>query len=326
MAETDFGGQGQARCALHPEEWASGTCERCGNFMCGLCSDSGAQPWCPTCRERAGSSTFPLRRDTWTFGALWEYAWAAFKTDWLNLSLAALIVLACTFGVQFVGRIFTGGASAMGNIPLVVFFSLVFMVAQYFVQGIVTMGLVRLCFDVLNGREVELEHVFSQVHKAGRYLGATLFIWLVFALPILFILFGALVVGAIVGGVSAGELSEGESVFREAGEPMVVALVCAGLLIFFPAMYFGLPLMLLPAEFVFNEDSTALGALRNCYVLARGQRLGLLLLSLVSILLAFVGLILCCIAFIPAWALIHMLVAGLYLALRRGSELEREPR
>ncbi len=326
MAETDFGGAGQARCALHPEEWASGTCERCGNFMCGLCSDNGAQSWCPTCRERAGASTFPLRRDTWTFSALWDYAWAAFKREGLNLSLAALIVFSCIGAVQFAGNILTQVAVAMDNLALLALLTLVSMVLQSFVQGIVTLGLVRLCFDVLNGQGVELAHVFSQVHKAGRYVVATLFIWLVFLVPVFLILGGALVVGAIVGGVSAAELGEGEAIFREAGTSMLIAVTVAGLILLVPLVYFALPLALLPAEFAFNEDGTALGALRNCYVLARGQRLGLILLSLVSILLTLAGFLLCCIGVIPAWALIHVLIAGLYLSLRRGSELELEPR
>ncbi len=325
MAEMEFGGQGQARCALHPEEWASGTCERCGNFMCGLCSESGTQSLCPTCRERTGSVAFPLRRDTWTFSALWDYCWAAFQKDWLNLSLAALIVAACSGAAQFFGTILTMVGQFADSIPILILTYILSFAVQYFVQGIVTLGMLRLCFDVLDGKGVELARLFSQIHKAGRYLLSMLIIAGVFVVPFLLALTVAVVAGAVAAGISLSELSAGEEVLREGGPVMltVVSLTLTALLV--PAIYFGLPLVLLQAELAFG-DEPALGALRNCYVLAREHRLGLFGVSVAETGIVFVGLLACCIGVIPAAALTQLLTAGLYLSLRQGSGLELTPR
>jgi len=325
MAETDFGGRAQARCALHPEEWASGTCERCGNFMCGLCSDSGTQPWCPTCRERASSRALPLRRDTWTFSALWEYAWAAFQKDWLNLSLAALIVAACSGAAQFFGTLLTMAGQLADSIPLLVVTYFVSFTLQYFVQGVVTMGMLRVCFDVLDGKAVDLARLFTQIHKAGRYLLSMLIIMGVFLLPFLLVLGVAAVIAALAVGIAPSELAAGEEVFREAGPVMAVVLMGTMFVLLVPALYFGLPLVLLQAELAHGEES-ALGAIRNCYVLARGHRLGIFLVSLAGVGVILVGLLMCCIGVIPAAALAQLLTAGLYLSLRQGSELEQKPR
>ena len=324
MAEMDFGGQGQARCALHPEEWASGTCERCGNFMCGLCSESGTQPRCPTCRERAGSSAFPLRRDTWTFGALWEYAWAAFQKDWLNLSLAALIVAGCSGAAQFFGTLLTMVGQFADSIPILIVTYIVSFAVQYFVQGLVSLGMLRLCFDVLDGKGVDLARIFSQIHKAGRYLLAMVIIVAVFVVPLFLMLGIATAIGAVAAGISLSELGAGEEVFREGGLVMLTVVLGTLLVLLAPLIYFTLPLVLLQAELAFGNES-APGALRNCYVLARGHRVGIFGVSFVEGLVVIVGLLACCIGVLPAAALTQLLTAGLYLSLRQGSELELKP-
>ncbi|MHB8875333.1 MAG: hypothetical protein ACYC8T_16735, partial [Myxococcaceae bacterium] len=45
-----------ARCALHPERTASGTCPRCGNFACDECS-LGGTTLCPACRAQVAGPT-----------------------------------------------------------------------------------------------------------------------------------------------------------------------------------------------------------------------------------------------------------------------------
>jgi len=97
----------------------------------------------------------------------------------------------------------------------------------------------------------------------------------------------------------------------------------AGLLTFIPAIYFGLPLYLLQPELTLNEDVSPMQALRNCYTLARGERLSLFGVGLLVMALVLVGLLACCVGIFPALGLGQLLLAGLYLALRNGSELER---
>src|ERR1700737_530025 len=85
----------QAQCAIHPGQLARGTCDRCGNFMCGECSQGGQSLLCPKCRQLAGASPFPFTRTDYDFGRLWDYGWNVFRNDWLMLSGCVLMV----FGV-----------------------------------------------------------------------------------------------------------------------------------------------------------------------------------------------------------------------------------
>lgn len=45
-----------ASCALHPDTAATGTCSRCGNFVCGRCELDDAKQ-CPACVKLVGAST-----------------------------------------------------------------------------------------------------------------------------------------------------------------------------------------------------------------------------------------------------------------------------
>ncbi len=45
-----------ASCALHPDTAATGTCSRCGNFVCGRCELDDAKQ-CPACVALVGAST-----------------------------------------------------------------------------------------------------------------------------------------------------------------------------------------------------------------------------------------------------------------------------
>ncbi|MBM4782574.1 MAG: hypothetical protein GQE15_33275 [Archangiaceae bacterium] len=45
-----------ASCALHPDTAATGTCSRCGNFVCGRCELDDAKQ-CPSCVKLVGAST-----------------------------------------------------------------------------------------------------------------------------------------------------------------------------------------------------------------------------------------------------------------------------
>jgi hypothetical protein len=52
----------QSACALHPRNSASGTCQRCGNFICSVCwTRWNGLSICPNCLARAleGSETSP---------------------------------------------------------------------------------------------------------------------------------------------------------------------------------------------------------------------------------------------------------------------------
>jgi hypothetical protein len=61
----------RARCAEHPELAASGTCARCGRFMCVACTDADSTPpACHTCaKPRAAELEARLRRLNVRIGA-----------------------------------------------------------------------------------------------------------------------------------------------------------------------------------------------------------------------------------------------------------------
>lgn len=63
-----------AQCAVHEDAQATGTCGRCGNFVCPLCLDPLADrdDWCEACRERAGGNRMAWEREE---GGIWGRWW-----------------------------------------------------------------------------------------------------------------------------------------------------------------------------------------------------------------------------------------------------------
>lgn len=305
---TDLGGVGQgAYCALHPDQQATRTCTRCGNFMCTTCSQGGEQSNCPTCRERMGEGqVFPLTRDTWNFNKLWDYCFAAFKQNWVMISAAILIVGGIGFFTNVLTRLLPLIGNALDNEVLTVILTVVAAIAQNIVQGVLGIGMSRLLIDVLQGKPPRVERVFSQFHKTGTYIYTLLVI----------LLFAMVPAGAITGlifGVMAA--------FPDAGPPIAIGL---GVLIFIPLIYFFFPLIFLQPEMAMREDSPKpMQLLRNCFEYARGQRLSIFGVLLIQMLLVLGGLIACCIGVIPAAGLSSLLTTGLYLALSNGAEVER---
>ena len=324
MAVTDSGsGRQGANCAIHPMAGATGTCERCGNFMCEVCSQRGQHALCPACRARTGEVLFPLRRDTWNFGALWDYCFEAFKRDWLMLSVAVLVWLAVTGVANFTGNIAGAVVQNENAWVLGIILMVIAMVVQTAVQGVMGLGMMRVVFDVLEGGGVDIARLFSQFPKVGRYLVMVLLAGLMLVLPLVLLFCVLSLVGLVAVGVSVGDVFGGES-FGSGRELALVAIFGgAGVLTLLPALYFGIPLYLMQAELTFNEDVSPTQALRNCYTLAHGERLSIFGVSLLVGLLVFGGMLACCVGILPALALGQLLLGGLYLALRNGSELER---
>jgi len=306
---TEWGGSGQgAWCALHPEQQATRTCERCGNFMCIVCTQGGEQVSCPTCRERTGEGQgFPLRRDTWDFSKLWDYCLALFKVHWLIISAAVLIVGGIGIITNLMTRLLPLLGEAVGSQGLTFFLTFVGAVVQNVIQGVLGIGLSRMVLDVLQGKPPSIERVFSQFHKAGTYF-VTLLIVMVFALVPVGVL-SAIIVGLLTA-------------FDRSG-PAIAIAIAVGVLALIPLIYFSLPLVLLQAEMAFRDRlPSAMQLLRNCFSYARGERLSILGVQSVSGLLVIAGLIACCVGAVPAAALASLLSTGLYLALSNGGNPE----
>jgi hypothetical protein len=301
-------GMGGAHCAIHADQPAARTCTRCGNFMCSTCTQGGTQTLCPACQQRMGMGEgFPLTRDSWTFSALWDYCFEIFKREWLMLSVGVLIFLGMVMIVSFLSQVLVGIGAAMESPALIIVITVANTLVQMVVQNVFLVGLMRMLFDMLQGGKADIGRIFSQLHKAGTIILSTL----------LFLMLIIIAMAVIVGiGFALGSALGEEALPFVIGGLVVVAFV--------PLIYFLLPLYLLQAEIAYSEDVGPIQAIKNCYVLARGQRLSLFGVSMVAGLVAIAGVFACCVGVLPAVGLGYLLIGGLYLALRNGAEPEAE--
>jgi hypothetical protein len=334
MAEMDFGRGAGALCPLHPEQRASRTCQRCGNFMCDTCSEGGMQLTCPSCRERAGlGHAFALSREQWSVGALLETCWDAFKREWVMICVGVLIVIAGSLVGNVISQIlsFIGGMAdhwAVTGLFLVIGF-----IVSTVVQGLVSLGFMRMLFDALDGRRADVGRMFTQFHKAVPYLLTTL---LTFALmiPVVVLIFGgALGAAALTGGLDAirnadwmgangGQDTSAElvRVLGSLGPSLAMMIVVGGALYVFPGLWLMLPLMLVQPEMARSENPNPIETLRRCFAYARGQRLSMTGTLLLGGVITLAGFLFCCVGVLPAAAFFQLLLAGLYLALSNGVE------
>lgn len=317
MSDVDFGRAMGAHCALHPVLEATGTCARCGNFTCNACSQDGTSRYCPTCRERAGDA-FPLGRETWSFGQLWDVCWPAFQREWVMLSLAVLVMMGVSIGAQLLVNVATAIGGAADSLVLTVVLGLVGLVAHQLVQGLVQLGMLRVCFDVLKGGRANVERLFSQMHKAVPYALTMLLVFVIVLVPLALLVFLgilALVGTGVLSGISLESASSSE--VWESLVPFLGAMGLASLVLVGPLMYLSLPLFLVQPELAFSDaPPSPFEVLRRSWAAARGQRFSMLLVMLAAWAAMVVGFFVCCVGMIPGMALAQLLTAGMYLAVR----------
>ncbi len=304
-----------AVCAVHPAQPASGTCERCGNFMCDACSAGGTRPQCERCRATTGADAFPLSRDAWSVTELWSTCWAAFSREWLMLSVGVFILLAVGGASGGLNGGLTGREDLLKHWPALVGGLVVAQVISFLVTSVFELGFVRLTLDALAGRSVDLGRLFSQLSKVGRYLLQKL---LMMAMALAFMVVAAGLIGALALVFGATSLE----VIRAEPERLAMPVGLGILLLVVPAYYLFLPLTFGTHELVYNEGVDVMTSLRNCYTLTHGHRLNLFGVTLLGGLVVFAGLLACCIGIVPAFAFVRLMLTGLYLTLRNGSGLE----
>lgn len=303
------------RCALHPDAPAHATCASCGNLMCLDCSVGGTQTRCPRCRAAATppmpgalapGAVLVANARRWTFDQLWTACWAAFKRDWLYLSLAVLLASIIGGVVGIPMQLFSLVAERAEDNPLLVVGMglaalFVFLPAQLFVTFWMQAGVARMCLDALAGRAQDLARLFGEWRRAFVLLGAALL--LVLALGVLLV-----PVGLGVGvAVAAYEAAEGARPLIVLG---AVAAGAVGLALVTLAL---LPLLLLNSVVV-AEDIGPITALRRCFELTRGRRLTLLGLVVLQVLVAVpVAVLTCCVGLLPLNALVQLGWAGVYV-------------
>lgn len=297
---TPPGAAPQARCALHLDAAAVRTCERCGAFMCGTCTRGEPPGQCPVCRGRA--VRFAMRRDAWTFSELFDRTVEAFKADWLMLSLAGLVFFAVSMAGGMLAQLGVFAGTVLESTTVTIVAVGVGYLASIFLQGLAAVGLFRIAFDVLQGRRADLARFASQAYKAPRFFGMLLLF-----IGVFLVLFAA--VGAVGFGLYAATRSE------------AVALGTGFAILLPVSIYVGLPLYFAPAELAL-EDVGPLEAVRRAWAVIDGHRGWAFLVLLLGGAFAVAGMCACFVGIFPAYALLHLLMAGLYLALRRGSSVQ----
>ncbi len=304
-----------AHCVVHPGQEATGVCGRCGAFTCSACAQAGSD-LCPTCRVRVGAdAVFPLTRERWSLGDLLDIAWRRFRIDWVMLSLSGLAVMAVVMGVSMVGQIgqyaLTAAAQAIdaSTTPVVlVGMALFSMSLQTLAQGVMILGLVRLCVESLHGRKLELGLLFSQLRKLGKVFVQGIVVFLAILIP--FGAYGGLVALAIylTGG------------FEASARVAIIAVASVAIAIV-PFLYWSSSFYFAQMELACNDEIGAIDSIRNSFAIARGQRLAVVGVAIVAGLMVSAGVFACCIGVFASLALGQMVLVGLYLALRNGSGL-----
>jgi hypothetical protein len=287
-----------AQCQLHTGQPFTAVCQRCGTYMCAVCSEGGRQALCMACRERSGVGSFPFRRDAYTLSALFEYAWNAYKQHWLTLVGAVVIMFVTMFAISGIGSLiaflFTDHPVLMGIVQAI------FAIPQLFFQGLFTIGILHVAIKVARGEPTEIADVFSPWRKLGSWLLQFLILFGVF-FPLIAVVVGISVLLQQTTG------SPGLATFGV----MAVAMP----FMFYVMMGFAFGNL----EIVAQPGVGALAGLRNSWAISRGKRLELVLIGLAAIALYIGGILACLVGALFTMTYAAVLFASYYLTLRNGA-------
>lgn len=267
---------------------------------------------CVACRGR-NEDAFPLRRQGYSFSALWDLSWKLFQQHWLMLSVGVLIPLTTAFLLMMLVNVVALAPMALmadgGANPLVAIGSslitLPLMFAVMVVVGAIGVGFFRMIQDAQDGRNVDVGRMFSQFSKIGRML---LGMFLIFVASFI----ASFIVGALVAAVGGGVGMMDETAGVIVTIPLMVVLYVA-------IFYFTLPFQFFLPELSLT-DVGAIDALRNCWKITDGYRWQMVLLGLVFVPISMAGMMAFCVGVIPAYALMGLMLANMHRALRNGAE------
>jgi uncharacterized membrane protein len=268
--------------------------------MCAVCSDNGRQAQCAACRERTGVGAFPFTRNSYTFSALFDWGWNAYKKHWLTFALALFIAGVGIFGFSIAGTLLS--IPFADDMPKMIAIRVVTMVPQFVIQGAVTIGLMRMAIKAVRGEPVELKDVFSGYDRLGAWF-VQMIAPAVITLPAV----------ALIGGLVylASLASTG-------------AAIGAGLILGIPA-FVGLFYVMLGFAFANPEIATqpevgAIAGLTNSWKMSKGHRGNVFLVGLVVGALYMAGAMACLVGALFTMGIALCVFASLYVALRNGAE------
>jgi len=304
--------------------------------MCTDCSVDGAQQNCPTCRAKETTPDFPFDENA-SFNELLNHVVEQFKRDAAMPVIATVIYFGITMVGSVVSNMFTQIiTTAMGSnlndpnairdnpMAFVKAFAVSYVVSivfQTIAQGVAISALYRLLIDILHGRKGDLARMFNHLKELPKYLTLQL---LVSAMTIV-------VPFALTGGAVAVCLkiigfdwehparARPEDVFAPVplaifGGAMLIIVIFS--IVMMPVMIFAMPEMVV-------SNCSPMEAMGRAFRLGSGQRLRMFGYSLVSSIIIFVGVFACCIGMLVTLPTGYMLLASLFLALRKNSGLPK---
>ena len=273
----------------------------------------------PTVSQRPPAG-FPLGRDSFTVTDLLSRASDAWGRDLGNWVLAIVLYLIIGFGIPTALGFFWGAfgsfqsqSSAFSAVNMVM--QALMQILQLVLSGIFTLGLWAMAMRGLHGERASVGTLFSQVSKVWKYFAQALAIAVgVFMLvaPIVLI-----IVLAFIGPVDRS--TPIDEIAQKAGGPFLIAFLIA-----LPAyIYVVAGLAFMQVELAFNDDAGPIEAIAISWRIARGKRLVIVGVGLLSIFIYLGSLMLCGIGVIFGGPLAMLLFAALYLALRNGADVPR---
>jgi MFS family permease len=299
--------------------------------MCVVCNENGAQAQCPTCRALTGAS-FPLEAGA-GFDQIWSYVVERFKEEWLMLSVVVLLFMFIVGVGGALSNVFSGIINAIAGLKtdpqnpfrdMRVFLitsgigQIVGTIVQLPFQAIGTLGMLRVVMDVLYGRKADIGRMFKHMHLVGRAVLLQVLLFAIVTLPVM-ILFAVLGFVAVkISGAGLDFDSQWVERFMRSSAPF---LIFAFSLVVIVISVFLMPLQAFSMPELLVSECDSMEALRRAWVLGDGQRLRLFGYSMLGGLLGLVGVLVCCVGAIPALAAGQMLIACLFLVIRKGSQL-----
>ncbi len=321
-----------AQCAQHPGIPASEVCVRCGNFMCGSCSERGAQSQCPTCRAKTADS-FPFNADA-SLSDLWSHSVEVFKRDPTNVIVGSIVFFGITMAGSVVANIIStvvnsiAGANVDQTNPLrdlgkfalgIGIAQVVSTLVQVVVQAIALSGYYRLLMDLLIGRKADVARMFSKMKDVSKFVVLQVLMFCLVTLPL--IAFMAVVVVAALG-LSGFDWSHPTDFRPEALlKPAILGLFAGSWLLLMVVGIMVLPVSMFSLPELLVGNCTPVEALKRAWQLGDGQRARVLGYSLVMGLVIFAGVLACCFGVLVAMPVSYMLVLALFLSLRNSSSL-----
>ena len=300
-----------ARCAVHPERSAERTCVRCGNYMCNECGAAGDH--CAACVSRMGpgGGAFPYSSDRYSLDGLLNLAWTRWKEHWTLLLVAFGSAIVLIYGLSFAGEgVFMVLGSSQGGDsawlsplhPVRLAFAGVMSVVQFGVQLV----LLGLCLDVLRGHKPQPREALARLRKLPAAFVQAIVMYGAIGLDLLlhFGLFAAL------GGLA-----------KQGWTPLWitigtwVALIPLRVYVFL-GTFFAQPALLVDPEL------GPFGGFARSWRVTSGHRFEVLGIGFVCALIAFGGVLACCIGAFVSLPVATLLYCSLFLAL---SNVQRGP-